>query len=303
MDQNLRELQDMMESYERQRWHNSLPLVLQGMVSIYGGFFGDKLSQDNPKEVWEGLRRSGITQIIDLRYDYPSEKFKVRCDEYGIRYFSYPIHNDPETIANIVEKFYDFSDLLSEGHFYMFGRTSSKIALCIYWTFGSNCGLYPLELRQRIAGDDRIMKKALPILNAIVKYKVDHADSLLDVKGYMDSLNGLVKDFKESPYPRKVWYSIFDFKRGFRNESVVYDISVNGLGVVGYMYPFSHENELWVYDIVLRPAGSGKGRSFADAQLNVVMYLCQNIPLSIKYPALPQSTKMALGILRTSFGL
>ena len=303
MDQNLRELQDMMESYERQRWHNSLPLVLQGMVSIYGGFFGDKLSQDSPKEVWEGLRRSGITQIIDLRYDYPSEKFKVRCDEYGIRYFSYPIHNAPETIANIVEKFYDFSDLLSEGHFYMFGRTSSKIALCIYWTFGSNCGLYPLELRQRITSDDRIIKKALPILNAIVKYKVDHADSLLDVKGYMDSLNGLVKDFKESPYPRKVWYSIFDFTRGFRNESVVYDISVNGLGVVGYMYPFSHENELWVYDIVLRPAGSGKGRSFADAQLDVVMYLCQNIPLSIKYPALPQSTKMALGILRTSFGL
>lgn len=292
-----------MESYELQRWRSSLPLVLQGMVSVYGGFFGDKLSQDSPKEVWEGLRRSGISQIIDLRYDYPSEKFRERCDEYGIRYYSYPIHNDPETIANIVEKFYDFSDLLSEGHFYMFGRTSSKIALCIYWTFGSNCGLYPLELRQSITCDDHYMAKALPILNAIVKYKAEHADSLSDGKGYMDSLNGLVKDFKESPYPRKVWYSIFDFKRAFRNESVVYDISVKGLGVVGYMYPFSHENEIWVYDIVLRPAGSGKARSFADAQLDVVMYLCQNIPLSIKYPALPQSTKMALGILRTSLGL
>ena len=297
MDKELRGLQDSMELYERQRWRDSLPLVLQGMVSVYGGFYGDKLSQDSPKEVWEGLRRSGISQIIDLRYDYPSEKFRARCDEYGIRYFSYPIHNDPKTIANIVEKFYDFSDLLSEGHFYMFGRTSSKIALC------SNSGLYPLELRKRITGDDRIMKKALPILNAIVNYKVNHADSLPDVKGYMDSLNGLVKDFKDSPYPRKVWYSIFDFKRAFRNESVVYDISVNGLGVVGYMYPFSHENELWVYDIVLRPAGSGKGRSFADAQLDIVIYLCLNIPLSIKYPALPQSTKMALGILRTSLGL
>ena len=303
MDKELRGLQDLIESYERQRWRDALPLVLQGMVSVYGGFYGDKLSQDSPKEVWEGLRRSGISQIIDLRYDYPSEKFRARCDEYGIRYFSYPIHNDPKTIANIVEKFYDFSDLLSEGHFYMFGRTSSKLALCIYWTFGSNCGLYPLELRQWIAGDDSIMKKALPILNAIVNYKVDHADSLPDVKGYMDSLNGLVKDFKDSPYPRKVWYSIFDFKRAFRNESVVYDISVNGLGVVGYMYPSSHEYEVWEYDIVLRPAGSGKAGSFADAQLDIVMYLCQSIPWSIKYPALPQSTKMALGILRTSLGL
>lgn len=303
MDQDFSELRDMMESYERQRWRNSLPLVLQGMVSVYGGFFGDKLSQDSPKEVWEGLRRSGISQIIDLRYDYPSEKFRARCDEYGISYFSYPIHNDPETIANIVKNFYDFSDLLSEGHFYMFGRTSSKIALCIYWTFGSNCGLYPLELRQSITGDDHYMKKALPILNAIVHYKVDHVDSLFGGQQYTDSLNALVKDFKDSPYPPKVWYSIFDFKRAFRNESVVYDISVKGLGVVGYMYPSSHEYEVWEYDIVLRPAVSGKARSFADAQLEIVMYLCQIIPWSIKYPALPQSTKMALGILRTSLGL
>lgn len=199
--------------------------------------------------------------------------------------------------------FYDFSDLLNEGHFYMMGRTSSKIALCIYWAFGSNCGLYPLELRQRITGDKHYMKKALPILNGIVKYKVEHADSLLDGDSYLDSLNELVRDFKDNPYPPKVWYSIFDFIRAFRNGSVVYDISVNGLGVVGYMYPSSHEYEAWEYDIVLRPAVSGKARSFADAQLGVVRHLCQIVPNSIKYPALPQSTKMALGILRISLGL
>lgn len=54
MDKELRGLQDSMELYERQRWRDSLPLVLQGMVSVYGGFYGDKLSQDSPKEVWEG---------------------------------------------------------------------------------------------------------------------------------------------------------------------------------------------------------------------------------------------------------
>ena len=141
---------EMLRHDEERRWRNSLPLVLQGMVSVYGGFFGDKLSQDNPEEVWNALRKCGISQIIDLRYDYHSEKFKARCEEYGISYYSYPIHNDSETIANIVEKFYDFSDLQNEGHFYMMGRTSLKIALCIYWAFGSNCGLYPLELRLSI---------------------------------------------------------------------------------------------------------------------------------------------------------
>jgi hypothetical protein len=225
------------------------------------------------------------------------------CEECGIRYFSYPIHNDPETIANIVEKFYDFSALLNEEYFYMMGRTSSKIALCIYWAFGSTCGPYPLELRKSITGDEHYMKKALPIFNGIVKYKVEHADSLLDGDSYLDSLTELVRDFKENPYPSKVWYSIFDFIRAFRNGSVVYDISVNGLGVVGYMYPSSHGYEAWEYDIVLRPAVSGKARSFADAQIDIVRLLCQTIPNSIKYPALPQTTKMALGILRISLGL
>ena len=202
-----------------------------------------------------------------------------------------------------MEKFYDFSDLLSEGHFYMLGRTSSKIALCVYWVFGSNCGLYPMELRQSISGDERFMKKVMPILNAVVNYKVEHADSLLEGNSYLDSLTELVRDFKDNPYPRKVWYSIFDFIRAYRNESVVYDISVNGIGVVGYMYPSSQGYGEWEYDIILRPAVSGKAGSFADAQSDVVCYLCQIIPHSIKYAALPKSTKMVLGILRSSMGL
>lgn len=288
---------------EEWRWRNSLPLVIRGMDSVYGGFYGDKLSQDSPKEVWEALRKCGISQIIDLRYDYHSEHFKARCKAYGISYFSYPIHNDPETIANIVEKFYDFSDLLNEGHFYMHGCTNSEITLCFYWVFGCNCGLYPLELRKSITSHERCMKKALLILNGIVKYKAEHADTLLDGDSYLDSLNKLVRDFKDKPYPPKVWYSIFDFVRAYCNESVVYDISVNGLGVVGYLYPSNHVYEVWEYDITMWPPMSGKARGFADAQFDVVQYQCKAIPHYIKYPALSQSTKMALGILRISLGL
>ena len=66
---------EMLRHDEERRWRNSLPLVMQGMVNVYGGFFGDKLSQDSPEEVWNALRKCGISQIIDLRYDYHSEKF------------------------------------------------------------------------------------------------------------------------------------------------------------------------------------------------------------------------------------
>lgn len=232
---------EMLRHDEERRWHNSLPLVLQGMVNVYGGFFGDKLSQESPEEVWNALRKCGISQIIDLRYDYHSKQFKERCEAYGISYFSYPIHNDPEIIANIVEKFYDFSDLLNEGHFYMMGRTSSKIALCIYWVFGNNSGLYPMEVRHRIATNADMMKKALPILNAFAKHKEEHLDEMFDRKGYADELQERIRDFKENPYPKKVWFEIFNFFRAFRNSSVVYDVSVDELGVVGYLYPSRDE--------------------------------------------------------------
>ena len=92
--------------------------------------------------------------------------------------------------------------------------------------------------------------------------------------------------------------AIFNFLRAFRNGSVVYDISVDGLGVVGYLYPSSHDDEIWEYDITFRPSVSAIASSFEEAQLQIARHLCWNIPHSIKYPALPQSMKMAIGILQ-----
>lgn len=282
----------------REAFRRGLPLVLQGAQEVYGGYIGEKLSKDSTEAVWAGLRQMGVSQIIDLRYGYECEAFRARCEELGIKYLSYPLHNDPETIANMVERFYDFSDMMMEGHFYMMGRTSSYVALCVYWAFGSNAGLHPMEFRLRITRNAHVMKKALPILNAIAKYKLEHLDDMTSGKEYADSLQEQIRDFRENPYPRKVWYSIFSFTRGTRNGAVVYDVSAEGLGVVGYLYPSTHESGGWEYDILLRPYGSGHEGSFADAQLDIVTRLCELIPHSEKYPSLPQSTKMALGILQ-----
>lgn len=270
--------------------------------NVYGGYVGTKISKDRSDSVWEWLKMMGVTRIIDLRYDYKPEAFKSRCEEFGIKYFSYPIHNDPETIANMVAKFLDFSDMIMEGHFYMMGHGRAYVALCLYWVFGSNAGLYPMETRHRIATNNDVMKKALPILNAFAKYKVENLDVMFDKKGYSDELQECIRDFKENPYPSKVWYSIFDFIRGFRNGSVVYDVSVEGLGVVGYLYPSSDEYGAWEYDIILCPSIDRKARSFADAQLKIVRHLCMNIPHSIKYPALPKSKKMVISILQKTLG-
>ena len=287
----------MNELYSFRGW----PREPEGILvydNVYGGYVGTKISKDRPDTVWEWLKMIGVTRIIDLRYDYKSEVFMSRCEEFGIKYFSYPIHNDPETIANMVENFYDFSDMIMEGHFYMMGHRRAYTALCLYWVFGTNAGLYPMESRQRIATNADALKKALPILNAFARYKVEHLEGMFDRKKYADELQERIRDFRECPYPRKVWFEIFNFLRAFRNGSVVYDISVDGLGVVGYLYPSSHDDEIWEYDITFRPSVSAIASSFEEAQLQIARHLCWNIPHSIKYPALPQSMKMAIGILQ-----
>ena len=63
-----------------QRVREELPWFLQLAQNVYGGYVGEKLSKDSPKVVWEGLKRMGVTQIIDLRYNYKTEVFKLRCE-------------------------------------------------------------------------------------------------------------------------------------------------------------------------------------------------------------------------------
>ena len=293
-----RDLEEILNSWE---WRRSLPFVLQNMRSVYGGFIGEKLSYNSPKEVWETLRKFGITQIIDLRYKYCSEKFKSRCKEYGISYYNYPVHNDPETIANMVENYSYFTELLCNGSFYMQGRRSSYVALSAYWTFSKCPGQYPYELRKEIREDAELMKKITPILHAMVTYKEErYGDEPWMSAEYFEAEKRQIKDFQENDGPQKVSFSVFDFIRAYRNERTVYDISVEGLGTVGYLYAPNAYGNLWEYDIIIRPSVSDKARSFEEAQVDIVRYLCEILPHTIKWVALPQSVKSCVFLLRAA---
>ena len=241
----------------------------------------------------------GVTQLIDLRYNYNSEKFKARCEEHGIGYFNYPIHNDPETIANMFENFLSFKVMLNDGGFYMQGRSSSYVALCLYWTFSKCPGLYPYELRREIKQNESLMKRVTPILHAMYNYEKEHYGSEAYLPdNYFDMRREQIRDFLENEGPKKASYSIFDFTRAYRNETTVYDISVEGVGTVGYLYAPKHNGGLWEFDIVMRPSVSDEAFSFEEAQLKIVSYLCDILPHSIKWVALPESVKMCVSILR-----
>ena len=301
---DIKELKRLLESQNERRWRNSLPPVLSGMRNVYEGFIGEKISKDGPAEVWASLRNSGVTQIIDLRYKYNAEEFKARCKEYGISYYNYPIHNDPETIASMVENYSRFTELLCNGHFYMMGRKTSYVALCLYWALSKCPGIYPYELRKEIKRDSQLMKRVVPILYAMNKYGEErYGNDAYMPADFYEQQREQIKDFIENDGPKNASYSVFEFTRGYRNETVMYDISEQHIGVVGYLYAPKNYYDSWYYDLVLRPSVSDRARTFEDAQIGIAKHLCKMLPSSINWVKLPESTKTCIMLLRNLFGL
>lgn len=266
---------------------------------VYNGFVGEKLSYKTPQTEWEALQRAGVKQIIDVRYKYNSAKFVEKCRQYGFRYFNYPVHYDTETIDEMVRKYSQFAELLVEGKFYLMGHTHGLVALAIFWTFSKSPDYYPMELRDSVRNNKRIMTKAIPVIRAMEKRWKTEIDKEREGGDYIsESIDSSIDDFINEKYPAKLKFSFVDFTRQHRNGGIVYDISVDGFGRVGFLYP---TNSGWSYDIVMYPNGmstSGSARTFKRAQNDIVYYLCDILPHSVKYVSIPQSMKLCIQLMR-----
>ena len=262
------------------------------------GIIGEKMSYNAPKAYWDALQYAGITQIIDVRYKYNPEKFEEQCRKHGISYYYYPVHNDPETIKGMVRNYLRFTELLIDGNYFMIGRTHGLTAFAIYLSFSKKHGLYPMKLRYYLKKDKRIMEKAIPIMHAMAKewgteYGLEWGDSITIDK------EKDISDFMQQEYPEKLSLSFVNFTRHHRNGDIVFDISVDGIGRVGYLYP--KDVTYWGYDIVMYPNGrseSGESHSFEQAQQKIIRFLCSELPSSVKYAALPPSMKMCIQLMR-----
>ena len=262
------------------------------------GVIGEKMSYNAPEVQWDALKAAGITQIIDVRYKYNPKKFEEQCRIHGINYYYYPVHNDPETIKGMVKNYSRFTELLIDGGYFMMGRTHGLIAFAIYLSFSKKHGLYPMKLRSSLKNDKRIMEKAIPIMRAMAKewgieYGLEWGDRITNEK------EKDISNFTQQEYPEKLSLSFVNFTRNHRNGDVVYDISVDGIGRVGYLYP--KDVTFWGYDIVMYPNGrseSGVSHSFEQAQQKIIRFLCSELPSSVKYVALPPSMKMCIQLMR-----
>lgn len=141
------------------------------LAPVYGGARGRTMSSRHQAYAWQALIEAGVTTIIDLREKDHTVRLPLLCEQYGLKYFHYPIDIKLETKEQMVELFPEFCRLIDNGDFYIacaMGLHRTDIALCTYWMFhGADKGLIPPEIRGYRKEDGHNTDKILRILNAL----------------------------------------------------------------------------------------------------------------------------------------
>jgi hypothetical protein len=141
------------------------------LAPVYGGARGRTMSSRHQAYAWRALVEAGVTTIIDLREKDHTNRLPVLCEEYGMRYFHYPIDTSAEAIEQMVTRFPDFCRLMDAGDFYIacaMGLHRTDIALCAYWLFyGADHGLQPPQIHGYRQEDGHRIDKIMRVLNAM----------------------------------------------------------------------------------------------------------------------------------------
>lgn len=144
------------------------------IAPVYGGVRGRTISSHKQAYAWKTVVEAGLRQVIDLRKDYSADRYPELCRQYGVDYFYYPIDNDLETIAKMVELFPQFCEKIDQGDFYIacaLGLHRTDIALCTYWVFyAADKGIAPPAIRGYRREDGHNTNKIMRVLNAFYQY-------------------------------------------------------------------------------------------------------------------------------------
>ena len=93
------------------------------------------------------------------------------CEQYGMRYFHYPVDTSAEAIMQMVELFPKFCDLLDAGDFYIacaMGLHRTDIALNAFGLFhGVDEGLQPPEIHGYRQENGHTTDKLNRVINAL----------------------------------------------------------------------------------------------------------------------------------------
>lgn len=141
------------------------------LAPVYGGARGRTMSSRHQAYAWRALQEAGVKTIIDLREKDKTERLPALCEEYGMRYFHYPVDTSAEAIVQMVELFPQLCEIIDAGDFYIacaMGLHRTDIALNAYWLFhAADHGLQPPEIRGYRQSDGHTTEKLNRVLNAL----------------------------------------------------------------------------------------------------------------------------------------
>ena len=141
------------------------------LAPVYGGVRGRTMSSRHQAYAWRALREAGVKTIIDLREKDKTERLPALCEEYGMRYFHYPVDTSAEAIAQMVELFPQFCELIDAGDFYIacaMGLHRTDIAMNAYWLFrAADHGLPPPAIHGYRKEEGHTLNKLNRVLNAL----------------------------------------------------------------------------------------------------------------------------------------
>ena len=141
------------------------------LAHVYGGARGRTMSSRHQLYAWKALKEAGVKTIIDLRLTDHTDRLPALCEEYGMSYLHFPVDTSVEAIAQMVELFPQFCQLIDAGDFYIacaMGLHRTDIALNAYWLFhGADNGSQPPEIRGYRQEDGHSTDKLNRVLNAI----------------------------------------------------------------------------------------------------------------------------------------
>lgn len=155
-----------------------LNLNIENIDEVYGGIRGTTLSSRHNLRFWPRMKEFGIKTVIELRCDDHSLRLSRLCEQYGLRYFEFPIDSRSVPNETIAEKLLDFFKITDDGDFYIacaMGLHRTDIALSIYWMFhGADKGLPPPYLKGHIVNGkillERLNNKVYRRLNSLYTY-------------------------------------------------------------------------------------------------------------------------------------
>ena len=154
-------------------------LNIPDLLPVYNGFRGRTLSSPNLQFAWRTVIEAGITQVIDLRADYHTDRYAKLCEANHISYFQFPVEKKQKGIEVLANLFPQFCEIIDRGGFYIAcaqGLHRTDSALCLYWVFhGADKGKEAPVLNGFLEEKGRDTRKLMGILNAFYRYKTEQS--------------------------------------------------------------------------------------------------------------------------------